>query len=96
MRHATAKFGSLVHRFGMISTGLHARDFFRNWIDNTPIFSRTERVSAESPATSRESCSTEMKRIWPFWARPTLKVYPQLFVLVKSSQELLPKYTEQR
>ena len=28
MRHATAKFGSLVHRFGMISIGLHARDFF--------------------------------------------------------------------
>ena len=28
MRHATAKFGSLVHRFGMISVGLHARDFF--------------------------------------------------------------------
>ena len=27
MRHATAKFGSLVHRFGMISLGLHARDF---------------------------------------------------------------------
>ena len=23
-----AKFGSLVHRFGMISVGLHARDFF--------------------------------------------------------------------
>ena len=28
MRHATAKFGSLVHRFGMISVGLHARIFF--------------------------------------------------------------------
>ena len=28
MRHATAKFGFLVHRFGMISVGLHARDFF--------------------------------------------------------------------
>ena len=28
MRHATAKFGSLVHRFGMISVGLHAREFF--------------------------------------------------------------------
>ena len=28
MRHATAKFGSLVHQFGMISVGLHARDFF--------------------------------------------------------------------
>ena len=28
MRYATAKFGSLVHRFGMISVGLHARDFF--------------------------------------------------------------------
>ena len=28
MRHATAKFGTLVHRFGMISIGLHARDFF--------------------------------------------------------------------
>ena len=28
MRHATAKFGSLVHRFGMISIGLHAREFF--------------------------------------------------------------------
>ena len=27
MRHATAKFGSLVHRFGMILVGLHARDF---------------------------------------------------------------------
>ena len=27
MRHATAKFGSLVHRFGMIMVGLHARDF---------------------------------------------------------------------
>ena len=30
MGHATAKFGSLVHRFGnigMISVGLHARDF---------------------------------------------------------------------
>jgi len=32
MRHATAKFGSLVHRFGIILVGLHARDFFlRNW-----------------------------------------------------------------
>ena len=28
MRHATAKFGSLVYRFGMISVGLHAHDFF--------------------------------------------------------------------
>ena len=28
MRHATAKFGSLVHRFGMISVGLHAREGF--------------------------------------------------------------------
>ena len=28
MRHATAKFGSLVHRFNMISVGLHAREFF--------------------------------------------------------------------
>ena len=28
MRHATAKFGFLVHRFGMISVGLHAREFF--------------------------------------------------------------------
>ena len=28
MRHATAKFGSLVYRFGMISIGLHAREFF--------------------------------------------------------------------
>ena len=28
MGHATAKFGSLVHRFGMISVGLNARDFF--------------------------------------------------------------------
>ena len=28
MRHATAKFGSLVHRFGMISVELHAREFF--------------------------------------------------------------------
>ena len=28
MRHATAKFGSLVHRFGMISIGLHAREIF--------------------------------------------------------------------
>ena len=28
MRHATAKFGSLVHRFGMISIGLHARENF--------------------------------------------------------------------
>ena len=28
MRHATAKFGSLVYRFGMISVGLHAREFF--------------------------------------------------------------------
>ena len=32
MRHATAKFGSLVHRFGMISVGLHARDFFSSEI----------------------------------------------------------------
>ena len=32
MRHATAKFGLLVHRFGMMLVGLHARDFiFRNW-----------------------------------------------------------------
>ena len=30
VRHTTAKFGLLVHRFGMISVGLHARDFFRN------------------------------------------------------------------
>ena len=28
MRHTTAKFGSLVHRFGMISIGLHAREIF--------------------------------------------------------------------
>ena len=28
MRHATAKFGSLGHRFGMISVGSHAREFF--------------------------------------------------------------------
>ena len=28
MRHATAKFDSLVHRFGMISVGLQARAFF--------------------------------------------------------------------
>ena len=28
MRHAAVKFGSLVHRFGMISIGLHAREFF--------------------------------------------------------------------
>ena len=28
MRHATAKLGSLVHRFNMISVGLHAREFF--------------------------------------------------------------------
>ena len=28
MRHTTAKFGSLVHRFGMISIGLRAREFF--------------------------------------------------------------------
>ena len=28
MRHATAKFGSLIHRFGMISVGLHARELF--------------------------------------------------------------------
>ena len=28
MRHATAKFGFLVHRFGMISIGLHAREIF--------------------------------------------------------------------
>ena len=28
MRHATAKFGSFVHRFGMISVGLHAREIF--------------------------------------------------------------------
>ena len=28
MRHATAKFGSFVHRFNMISVGLHAREFF--------------------------------------------------------------------
>ena len=28
MRHATAKFGSLVYRFGMISVGLHAHDLF--------------------------------------------------------------------
>ena len=27
MRHATAKFGCLVHRFGMISVGLHAHEF---------------------------------------------------------------------
>ena len=38
-----------------------------------PIFPRTERVLAQSPATLRESCSTEMKRIWPFCPRPTLK-----------------------
>ena len=37
-----------------------------------PIFPRTERVLAESPATMRESCSPEMKRIWPFCPRPTL------------------------
>ena len=28
MGHATEKFGLLVHRFSMISVGLHARDFF--------------------------------------------------------------------
>ena len=35
-------------------------------IESIPIFPRTERVLAESPATMRESCSPEMKRIWPF------------------------------
>ena len=39
-----------------------------------PMFSRTERVLAESPVALRESCSTEMKRIWPFCPRPTLQV----------------------
>ena len=28
IRHATTKFGSLVHRFGIISIGLHAREIF--------------------------------------------------------------------
>ena len=93
MRHATAKFHLLVHRFGMISVGLHAREFFeinfRPFLDPrnrgyfeggadtsaknlrrqsssaSPIFSRTERVLAKSSATLRESCSTEIKRIWP-------------------------------
>ena len=98
IRHATAKFGSLVHRFGMISVGLHARDFFLSKLDpqnrgyfeggagtffykseatvieNTPIFPRTERVLAESPATLRESCSPEKKPLWPFCPRPTLDV----------------------
>ena len=90
IRHATAKFGSLVHRFGMISVGLHARecfeiDFWSFWTPKSgvfcgghrhffknlkrqsskksPIFPRTKRVLAESSATFRESCSTEMKRI---------------------------------
>ena len=36
------------------------------------MFPRTESVLAESPAALRESCSTEMKRIWPFCPRPTL------------------------
>ena len=38
MRHSTAKFGSLVHRFGMISVGLHARDFFKIGPQNRGIF----------------------------------------------------------
>ena len=32
-------------------------------IDNTPIFPRTEKVLAESPATLREGCSPEMMKI---------------------------------
>ncbi len=40
----------------------------------SPIFPRTERVLAESPATMRESCSPEMKRIWPFWPFCDLKL----------------------
>ena len=85
MRHATAKFGSLVYRFGMISVGLHARDFFSKLdpeiggilrgapthlhkseatvIENTPIFPRTERVLAQSPATLRGSFYPEMTKI---------------------------------
>ena len=90
MRHATAKFGSLLYRFGMISVGLDAREFFeidflsfldppnRGYIEGrrhfctnlrrqsssaSLIFPRTERVLAESSATLRESCSTEINRI---------------------------------
>ena len=40
MRHATAAFGLLVHRLGMISVGLHARVFFRNWTPKTGGISR--------------------------------------------------------
>ena len=96
MRHTTAKFGSLVHRFGMIPVGVLFRYYFEKirWtpkpgvflrgapshlqkseatvIESTPIFPRTERVLAESSATLRESCSTEMKRIRLFCPRPTL------------------------
>ena len=38
-----------------------------------PIFPRTERVLAESSATLRESCSTEMKRILRFCPGPGLR-----------------------
>ena len=55
------------------SADTSAKNLRRQSSRASPIFPRTERVLAESSATLRESCSTEMKRIWPFCPRPTLK-----------------------
>ena len=56
-------------------------------IEKNPIFPRTERVLAESPATLRESCSTEMKRIWPFCPGPTLKEQLNLELKLKIASD---------
>ena len=52
MGHATAEFGSLVHRFGMISVGLHARDFSKLifglfWTPNRGYFEGDAGISAQ-------------------------------------------------
>ena len=56
MRHATAKFGSLVHRFGMISVGLHARDFFEIVPPKPGVFLR------ETPALLHKSEATVIEK----------------------------------
>ena len=62
MRHATVKFGSLVHRFGMISVGLHAReiieiDFLSFW---TP---QIGGILRGAPAFLHKSEETVIERI---------------------------------
>ena len=62
MGHATAKFGSLVHRFGMISVGLHARDFFE--IDFWPFWTpKIGGILRGAPAFLHKSEATVIEKI---------------------------------